>query len=602
MPCVIGVVSGDTSSAYTKEIIPEEPHSSIVSKKDVKFNYEVGDPPEDPGYAYPGLYNHQSLDNRLRIAGTNLGDNYQPLQGTNAHKRLPTTPGYIRGNDISSKAGVISIEAINDSIDDHTRNIYSRRDIEDLRISSRTLMYSTGFLYNLQTKEVRPLDNISSSLSNTLKIGAAKLTPAVKGDSYKGENYTILETTSVVFPFNSTVTSPSTGNAVIFQPGETGHQFTVEGGTQPYRWSLRPLRNRRAPEVPLSNPNQTPIPIPFDQYGDYIEPPINFPEAVMEGGLPPGMLLNKFGLLYGTPEESGQYIFRLHVKDDQGRHGEETITLTVLSNSQETPPCSEQPQNGITYKTTIIEASLPKVTTLSWKGKVIASGGTKPYVYELLSQTARKIRINQANGDLVLNSVDLDTDRGLWVYEARVYDTNIATPPSDSRSCDRRAVLLPVMCDLVAGEPENISEKSFLIPEGDYVELTSSKLHLVLNPPEVVKIYPQGKNLVLAGAMGTSLRPDLSSGPFLGPGPITSVQPGIVNPVSAISVKKVDYAPAFYQLDWTLSNPVKFFQNIVDRFDQGDISGDPETEIPLEGAAIDNQIPVGKRIRPLWPL
>ncbi len=144
-----------------------------------------------------------------------------------------------------------------------------------------------------------------------------------------------------------------------------------------------------------------------------------------------------------------------------------------------------------------------------------------------------------------------------------------------------------------------------LLPEGDYNRQIPLRPFLILNPPVAVKGFPQAKSVFMRGSQGTTLRPDLS-GPHIGPGPITSVRPGVINPVSAIGMFETQSAPAHIQLDYVVSNPVSLFRETVDRFRGAPPPtflfppNSPPSE--LSGASIDSQIPPGKRIRPLWPI
>jgi hypothetical protein len=145
------------------------------------------------------------------------------------------------------------------------------------------------------------------------------------------------------------------------------------------------------------------------------------------------------------------------------------------------------------------------------------------------------------------------------------------------------------------------------VPEGEYQAEAPARPYLILNPPVPVKAFVKGKNTYLRGNVSFPLRPDLG-GLNVSPGVVTSVMPGSINPVQVVGLGVEPSAPSFYFLDWMRSNPVAYFRDIVDRFDPVPVT--PGPTLPpgspsggdVSGSSIDEQIPVGKRIRPLWPV
>jgi hypothetical protein len=366
--------------------------------------------------------------------------------------------------------------------------------------------------------------------------------------------------------------------------------------------------------------------MPFDNLGNYQDTNVDFPQAVMGGGLPPGMLLNKYGLLYGRPLTTGTFLFRLHVRDGNGKHGEATIKLVVLNDEYELPPCSTPAVNPIPFKTTIAQTKLKPILTGenadSWKGKIEVIGGNKPYHYKFpnsFDAPNQQIPQNNAGAPLVkvdqkgnlsstIKASDYVDYTGLWLWEVEVSDTDLPNLPPTS-TCDRRALTLAINVEPVAGEgfPALEEQKVMLLPEGIYRKDHPSRLYLVIDPPTAVKAFPQGKNLFLRGSRGYTVRPDLE-GPFIGPGPVTSTVPGVMNPVSLAGLYELEQAPSHIQLDWIVTNPISLYRDLVDRLEplppeQLSPPPPPSSEPELiKGASIDYQIPLGKRVRPLWPV
>ena len=181
-----------------------------------------------------------------------------------------------------------------------------------------------------------------------------------------------------------------------------------------------------------------------------------------------------------------------------------------------------------------------------------------------------------------------------------------SVPPGVYPTCDIRGLSLSIGTTNVAGMEDRVASEISTIPEGAYQKKAPMRSYLVLNPPVIAKTFIQGKNTYLRGNVPYPLRPDLG-GININPGVVTSIMPGMTNPVQVIGIGIESAAPSFNFLDWQRSNPVAYFRNIVDRHFPVSVTplppappGIPTT--PVSGSSIDEMIPVGKRIRPLWPV
>jgi hypothetical protein len=615
----------NTPISYTLPLDPEEPHSTLRTQESPQFNYLVGDPPVDPGEGWAGVYNYLDLSRLLSPGGASVGKSFDPFQVTDAHKNLPASPGLIITSQVQNQGELITLASISNLLDAYTQHLYHQREIQALRFSTRVLMLARGKLQNLILRETQPgFDDTVIPQFGGLTIGAANLRPAVLNEPYVGTNSVTVENTIVLFPFGVSLPGFATS-----APGEVGHKFIVSGGTSPYSWCLRRTRSSQGDpaRVPVI-PGPTPPPYPFDDFGDMITPEPEYPQATRGGGLPPGMLLNQDGLLYGTPTVPGVYLFRLHVKDNTGLRGEATVRFIVLSQEGQPVPCSQTRGTPIQYKTTITRSILPYVPNASvsstWRGKIEAVGGqTGKYMFFFsnpldaprqsvpVSGSNHILRMNIGSGILSLDgltSVNFAQYRGLWLFDIQATEVI-----SGEKTCDIRAVALPIGTTTIAGIPENTSSPDSFskIPDGDYKPEAPVRTYLVLEPPVPVSSFTQGKNVYLRGNAGLPLRPDLG-GINLRTSIVTSVNPGTVNPVRVIGLGVETGTPSHYYLDYLHSNPCTYFREIVDRFDPVPISPPPPPRPPLppgsppppiiEGSEIDDMIVVGKRIRPLWPV
>ena len=616
-----------TPITFTLPLDVNEPHAFQRTTENVEFDYSVGDPPLDPGGGWAGIYNPTNKNCLLSVDGASPGKDTDPFQFTDAHKALPADPGMISYDQVQKEGALISLTAIQDSMNTYTQHLYHQREVQASRMGTRVLMMAKGQIQNLVLLEDTPTDDdIVIEQFGGLTVGLSDLTPAIVNNAYQGPNTITLVNSEDLFPFG--VSLPGFATSV---PGEVGHQFRVSGGTPPYQWCLRTTRSSDSDpaRVPYLG-GQTP-PYPFDMFGNLI-PNVNFPPASQSGGMPPGMLFDINGLFYGTPTQSGTYVFRVHVQDSMGLHGEATVLFFVMDDIHyDTPdgmppaPCSEERTIPATFKATITRTNMPSIqdtdqSIAGWRGTVEATGGqTGSYLFlfpnpidppnqmvpNSKNQNMLEMQIN--TGIMTINGLDtnnFDNFTGVWLFEVQVIEV---VPTGVNPTCDIRALALSIGTTQVAGMPDPVTTSADnTIPEGAYQAEVPLRPYLILNPPVVVKTFIQGKNVYLQGNVPYPLRPDLG-GINLNPGIVTSTAPGTMNPVQVVGLGIEESAPSFYFLDWMRSNPGAYFRNIVDRFDPVPVSpappASPDTPTtPVSGASIDEMIPVGKRIRPLWPV
>jgi hypothetical protein len=344
------------------------------------------------------------------------------------------------------------------------------------------------------------------------------------------------------------------------------------------------------------------------------------------------MLFDIHGLFYGTPTQVGTYVFRVHVQDSTGLHGEATVLFFVVEDvyypDGPMGPCSEIRTIPATFKATITRTNMPSIQNTDqsigmWRGQVEATGGqTGDYLFTFpdpldppnqmvpSSKNQNMLEMGIGTGTMTINGLttgNFNDSKGVWLFEVQVTEV---VPSGVVPTCDVRALSLSIGTTQVAGMDDPVaSSADTTIPEGAYQAEVPIRPYLILDPPVMVKAFIQGKNTYLRGNVPFPLRPDLG-GIYLNPGIVTSVNPGSMNPVQVIGIGLESSAPSFYYLDWQRSNPAAYFRNIVDRFDPVPVvpappapPGLPPSAIsPISGSSIDDMIPVGKRIRPLWPV
>lgn len=612
---------------WTVSLPVGEPHSNVRTIADEKFNHIVGDPPEDPGGGWPGLYNRHDLTNLVQSGGTAMGKNWNPFTESDAFKNLPPTPGMVRYQIVKVKGDLISLSAIDGHLIEHTNHIFHVRELQDLRISSRTLMYARGRFQDLSVIEDSVEVGLSSVIYGDLTIGISDLAPGIKGEVYKGPGFIIINDPAIIFPFGVGWSDINQGVLITVGMGEQGHQYHASGGMEPYQWTLRPIKSASLPRFPMLvavgdypvSPTQL---MPFDDDGNLI-PGRDFPDGVEAGGMPLGMLFNKDGVLYGKPLETGTFLFRIHVKDAQGKHGEASIRLVVLNRIEDEVPCSRPRVTPEVFKTTITQIICPPilgdVDADNWVGSVTAIGGTIPYSYSFPNPSdypKQQVPQNTSGTSIIqiqaetgvmraptLSSSNWTGFTGVWLWEVQAVETVSSGIPT----CDRQPVTFVVGVAPVAGSSIGVTpnEGVLLKFDGDYQREQLSRTFLVLDAPIPVKSFAQGKSVSIRGSNGHVVRYDLG-GPFLNPGPITAFMPGVINSAGAFGVYEEIVAPSHYQLDWVNSNPMDCFRSMSDRFElpsEDVTTSDDTTDLPpVEGSSIDWQIPYGKRIRPLWPV
>jgi hypothetical protein len=257
-----------------------------------------------------------------------------------------------------------------------------------------------------------------------------------------------------------------------------------------------------------------------------------------------------------------------------------------------------------------------------WRGKIEVTGGqTGNYWFTFpdpvdppnqlvpSSKNENMLEMEISTGTIIINGLttdNFDDFRGVWLFEVQVTEV---VPSGVEPTCDVRALSLSIGTTQVAGMDDSVASGVSTIPEGEYQVEAPARPYLILDPPVVVKTFIQGKNTYLRGNVPYPLRPDLG-GLNLNPGVVTSIMPGAVNPVQVIGLGVESSAPSFYFLDWMRSNPVAYFRDITDRFDPVPVTPGPQLPpgLPpgsvsdISGSSIDEQIPIGKRIRPLWPV
>ena len=620
-----------TPITFTLPLDVNEPHAFQRTTQDVEFNFSVGDPPLDPGGAWAGIYNPTNKNCLLAVDGASPGKDTDPFQFTDAHRALPHDPGMISYDAVQREAALIDLGAIQDSMNTYTQHLYHQREIQASRMGTRTLMMAKGQIQNFILIEDTPSDDDTVvEQFGGLTVGTSQLTPAVVNQQYVGPRSVTIVNSEDLFPFGVALPGFATST-----PGDVGHQFVASGGTPPYQWCLR--RTRSSFNDPARCPylvGQQPVPYPFDNYGDLI-PKVDFPPASRSGGMPPGMLFDINGLFYGTPTQVGTYVFRVHVQDKMGLHGEATVLFFVMDDIYyNTPdgmpptPCSEVRTIPATFKVTITRTNMPSIQATDqsiggWMGKVEATGGqTGNYLFlfpnpidppnqmvpNYNNQNMLEMQIN--DGTMTINGLttnNFDNFYGVWLFQVGVTEV---VPTGVKPTCDVRGLALSIGTTQVAGMPDPVATSADKgIPEGAHQAEVPARPYLILNPPVVVKTFIQGKNTYLRGNVPFPLRPDLG-GLYLNPGIVTAITPGMMNPVQIIGLGIEESAPSFYFLDWTRSNPVAYFRDIVDRFDPVPVNpgppappGLPPSAIsPVSGSSIDDMIPIGKRIRPLWPV
>jgi hypothetical protein len=534
----------------------------------------------------------------------------------------------IKADLVQTEGALIDLGAIQDSMNSYTEHLYHQREIQASRMGTRVLMMAKGQIQHLVLVEDAPdIDDTVIPQFGGLTVGLSQLTPAVVNVEYQGPNTVTIQYSEDVFPFGVALPGFDTST-----PGAIGHQFRASGGTGPYQWCLR--RTRSSASDPARFPDlagQTTPSYPFDDAGNLV-PGVVIPEkqATRGGGMPPGMLFDVNGLFYGTPTAVGTYVFRVHVQDSTGLHGEATVLFFVMEDIYyDTPtgmppnPCSESRTIPMTFKTTITRTSMPSVQDdvdliATWRGRVEATGGESgEYRFtfpnpidppnQLFPYQDKAVLWMQINtGTMILSGLtsdNFDDFTGVWVFEVQVTEQ---VPSGVLPTCDVRGLALSIGTTQVAGMPDPDASAMSMIPEGAYQPEVPVRPYLILDPPVVVKTFIQGKNVYLRGNVPFPLRPDLG-GLYINPGIVTSITPGMMNPVQVIGLGIESAAPSFYSLDWMRSNPGAYFRDIVDRYDPVPVSpgpavppGVPSTDV--EGSSIDHMIPVGKRIRPLWPV
>lgn len=616
-----------TPITFTLPLNIYEPHAFQRTTEDIEFDYSVGDPPLDPGGGWAGIYNRTNEKSLLSVAGASPGKDIDPFQFTDAHKALPSDPGMITYDQVQLEGGLIDLGSIQDSMNAYTQHLYHQREIQAIRMGTRVLMMAKGQIQDLMLVEEPPtLDDVVIPQFGGLTVGLSSLTPAIVNQPYVGPRTVNINDSNDIFPFG--VALPGFDTAT---PGEIGHQFRVSGGAPPYQWCLR--RTRSSASDPARCPFRVGIktpPYPFDDDGDLI-PMVDFPPATRSGGMPPGMLLDTHGVFYGTPTQVGTYVFRVHVQDGTGLHGEATVLFFVVEDlyypDGPQAPCSQPRTIPATFKTTITRTSMPSIqdtdeSISNWRGKIEVTGGesgdylfTFPNPIDPPNQlvpgdgSSNLIEMQIDSGDMTINGLttdNFDDSKGVWLFEVQVTEV---VPSGVAPSCDVRALSLSIGTTQVAGMDDAVASEISTIPEGAYQEKPPVRSYLVLDPPVIVKEFIHGKNTYLRGNVPYPLRPDLG-GVNLNPGVVTAITPGMANPVQVIGLGIEESAPSFYFLDWTRSNPAAYFRDIVDRFDPVPVTpgpilppGIPPSSVSdVSGSSIDDQIPVGKRIRPLWPV
>jgi hypothetical protein len=604
-----------TPITFTLPLNVHEPHAFQRTTENVDFNFSVGDPPLDPGGGWAGIYNTINQDNLLSVAGASPGKDIDPFQFTDAHRNLPTDPGMIIHSSVQLEGALIDLGSIQDSMNTYTQHLYHQREVQASRMGTRVLMMAKGLVQDLVLIENPPTDDDTVVTQfGGLTVGASELTPGIVNNQYQGLNAITIVNSEDLFPFG--VALPG---FAVSTPGEIGHQFRVTGGTPPYQWCLRRTRSSavdpaRVPDLP----NTTTPPYPFDDSGNLVSS-VAFPPASQSGGMPPGMLFNVNGLFYGTPTQIGTYIFRVHVRDSSGLHGEATVLFFVVEDiyypDGPHTPCSQSRTIPSTFKATITRTMIPSIqgsdqSIAGWKGVVEATGGQSgKYLFTFpdplnppnqlvpSSNNQSILSMQISEGTITVNGLttnNFNEFEGVWLFEVQVTEV---VQSGVNPTCDVRGLSLSIGTTQVAGMPDSVpASASISVPEGAYQEEVPVRPYLILDPPVVVKTFIQGKNIYLRGNVPFPLRPDLG-GLYINPGIVTSTVPGEMNPVQIIGIGVESSAPGFYFLDWLRSNPAAYFRNIVDRFDP--VSGTQSDSV--SGASIDSMIPVGKRIRPLWP-
>jgi hypothetical protein len=99
-------------------------------------------------------------------------------------------------------------------------------------------------------------------------------------------------------------------------------------------------------------------------------PPYQWSLASSGGAPPPGIGLSTDGMLAGTPEADGAFVFQVQVTDSAGATAQSApFDLEVLSPG----------------RVGVAEAALPQATEgVSYSGTLLATGGTPPYTWALL--------------------------------------------------------------------------------------------------------------------------------------------------------------------------------------------------------------------------
>lgn len=612
----------------TLPIDGEQPHAYPRTSPDERFNFAVGDLPKDElNGAYAGIYNRTDISSLLLVGGSEETKLRNPFFSSNDHQRLPESPGLILKEEVAKVGKSIRLSSLNDDMVAFSQFVYGMRETKDLQYATRTLMFARGHLATLLSKEDEPRSLNFTEQSGELRIGASVLAPAQVNTPYKGEDFTFLLTPTGAFPFGVPIIGRN-GTSLRFSLGEVGHLFTAFGGTQPYKWTVRPTRSSS------SDPVTVPIregssPDPQQKYrfkpDGTLDPDGEVPVSVMGGGLPFGMVLNSTGLLYGTPLEVGTHVFRVYVEDKNGLTGEATITINVGETDEIDPCYDKEPIPGDISRVQVVKTYLPPIETSDdlegWVGHIEVIDGVKPYsysfrgLYDNPKQNAPSLSgennfLLTANGEvrnLGITPDNFDSFKGIWVWEVEVRDSSTERP-----TCEHRTVTLAVGVPLISRltNPENPSTYQEKDPDGVYKQNVGPRTYLILDPPIPVQTFPQGKNVVLRGSNGNTMRSDLG-GVFIGPGPVTSAVPGVVNPVGVIGSYEDEGSPAHVHSDFVVSNPPDLYRDVFDRLDDWTLPSSPPTpegepepivEDILLGSTIDQNTLFSKRTRGLWPV
>ncbi len=638
----------DLPVPFTLPLPEGEPHATARTQEDPQYVGAVGDPPDETSSGYAGVYNRHNINEQLLVGGTSQAKMYNPLQTSDGHKKLPETPGMIIPERLRSRAKDINLRSIQDNLEDHAGHLYHQREIQDLRFATRTLMHAVGNLVRLTVQEKLPPggQTEASDPATTVRIGASTLRACMVDEQYVGERFISVNNTTIIFPFG--VSIPSGPGAIAVTLGEQGHQFEASGGRAPYTWTIRRTRSSSldpARSIDVDRESGAvlfPEDYPFDAVGNPVPEVEDWPVTVVGGGLPPGMAFNNRGLLYGTPGQAGTYLFRLVCKDRDNRVAEQTIRFYVAGGPGDTDatiffgedasaadPANYTRENAdLQAKTEIVRASFPEVPDLDavadWVGSLQALGGELPYKWRWVNpQNNPKQNIASTfSGDLIRLSGDgrpqlnipsqgtFDQGVGLWIWEVEALENY-----PDDPTLDRAPVTLAVGVQLISdfGGPTETAVADTVVtqlPEGEYSAEPKTVDVLLLDHPTPIEHFQDAQNVMLRGTRGHFTRGDLG-GSFIGPGPITTINPGVMTPVGVVGVFELGYNVAKTQIDYSIGNPTGIWTQI-DKFDPQQLEDEgqvppeipaeaEEGEIVVEDSSILDQTVISKRIRPLWP-